>query len=109
MGKKARPTRKCDDGRGKIPTCHAERSGRSDDMQILKPFEIETQPAHADIQFLEDRLYDFNERATGIRDGTLLAIFVRDERNQIEAGLYGWTWGGSCRIDKLWVRDDQRR
>jgi hypothetical protein len=68
-------------------------------------FEIETNPAPDDVQFLDDRLYELNMAATGIDDGHLLGIFVRDARRAIEAGLSGWTWADFCRIDKLWVRE----
>lgn len=70
--------------------------------------EIETTVAPDDIQFLDDRLYEFNVAATGIQDGQVLGIFVRDARGAIEAGLSGWTWGDCCRIEKLWVREDLR-
>jgi GNAT superfamily N-acetyltransferase len=73
-----------------------------------EPFEIETTPAPDDIQFLDDRLYEYNMSATGIRNGELLAIFVRDPRGAIEAGISGWTWGDCSRIDKLWVHADRR-
>jgi hypothetical protein len=71
-------------------------------------FEIEMTPAPGDIEFLDDRLYEYNVEATGIRNGQLLAIFVRDAGNEIEAGISGWTWGDCSRIDKLWVRADRR-
>ncbi|MGH7897358.1 MAG: GNAT family N-acetyltransferase [Candidatus Binatia bacterium] len=65
-------------------------------------------PDRGDVQFLDDRLYEFNVERTSIGDGRLLALFVRDERNAIVAGLYGWTWGGSCEIKLLWVHRDRR-
>lgn len=74
----------------------------------VEPFDIETTPAPDDIQFLDDRLYEYNMKATGIRNGELLAIFVRDPGGAIEAGISGWTWGDCGRIDKLWVREDRR-
>jgi len=74
----------------------------------LEHFEIEKTPAAEDIQFLDDRLYEYNMEATGIRNGELLAIFVRDAGGEIEAGISGWTWGDCSRIDKLWVREDRR-
>lgn len=77
-------------------------------VRDVEGFEIETAPAPGDIQFLDDRLYDFNMAATGIRNGELLGIFVRDATGTIEAGLSGWTWGDCCRIDKLWVREGLR-
>src|SRR5262249_4629241 len=71
-------------------------------------FDIEADVASEDIQFLDDRIYEFNMEATGIRDGQLLGIFLRDAAGTIEAGLSGWTWGDCCRIEKLWVRADLR-
>lgn len=78
-------------------------------MVVGDELEIETHPAPRDVQFLEDRIYEFNAEATGIRNGELLGIFLRGARGAIEAGLYGWTWGDCCRIDKLWVRGELRR
>ena len=74
----------------------------------VERFEIENNPAAEDIQFLDDRIYDFNMEAPGIRNGELLGIFVRDPAGVIEAGLSGWTWGDCCRIDKLWVHAERR-
>jgi GNAT superfamily N-acetyltransferase len=64
---------------------------------------IESEPAAADIEFLDDRLYDYNIAQTGYRDGQRLTIFVRDAQQTIRAGLDGWTWGGSGEIRSLWV------
>ena len=61
-----------------------------------------------DIQFLEDRLYEYNVSRTGIADGRLLAVLLRED-NEIVAGLYGWTWGGCCEIKTLWVHEKWRR
>lgn len=65
--------------------------------------EIDAHPARADVQFLDDRIYEFNRQATGIDDGLELAIFVRDDAGAVVAGLYGWTWGGCCEVRTLWV------
>ena len=69
---------------------------------------IEIAPAAADVAVLEDRLYEFNVAHTGIADGVLLALFVRDPGDTIAAGLYGWTWGACCEVRYLWVREDLR-
>ena len=69
---------------------------------------VEIIPALADVTFLEDRLYEFNVARTGIADGLLLSIFVRDDAGEIAAGVYGWTWGGCCEVRYLWVREDRR-
>ena len=75
-------------------------------MQKLK---IEVEPVPADIRFLEDRLYDFNVEQIGFDDGKWLSIFVRNDQGTIVAGLHGWTWCGSCRVQSLWVHKDLRR
>lgn len=64
---------------------------------------IEAQPDPADVQFLEDRINEFNIAATGYDDGRLLASFVRNAEGRIVAGVFGWTWGGACEIRYLWV------
>jgi GNAT superfamily N-acetyltransferase len=69
---------------------------------------IETEPEPHDIQFLEDRLYEYNSAATGITDGEWLAILVRDDRQRIVAGIAGNTWGGCLEIRQFWV-DEARR
>jgi hypothetical protein len=46
------------------------------------------EPTPDDVQYLEDRIYEFNAAATGIDDGELLAIVVR-ERGSIVAGICG--------------------
>ncbi len=69
---------------------------------------IENEPTPQDVQFLDDQLTEFNFAQTGIRDGRLLASFARDEARQIVAGIYGWTWGGTCEIRYLWVKGELR-
>jgi GNAT superfamily N-acetyltransferase len=71
-------------------------------------FVIEEEPAAADVQFLEDRLIEFNYAVTGYRDGNLFGIFLRDEQAQIYAGISGFTWGGTGKVERLWIRADWR-
>jgi GNAT superfamily N-acetyltransferase len=71
-------------------------------------FVIETDPAPEQVQYLEDRLYEFNSTATGITDGEWLAIFVRDEADRLVAGICGNSWGGCCEIRQFWVEESQR-
>lgn len=70
---------------------------------------VETNPAAQDIQFLEDRINEYNKAETGIYDAKLLAIFLHRENNEMIAGIFGWTWGGCCEIQYLWVHQDRRR
>lgn len=71
-------------------------------------YRIETQPDPKDVTFLDDQITAFNFATTGITDGELLAIFLRNKQNEIMAGIYGWTWGGTCEIRSLWVHEDWR-
>jgi len=64
-------------------------------------------PTPDDMQYLEDRIYEFNASATGIGDGELLAFVVR-EGDRIVAGICGNTWGGTCELRQFWVEESQR-
>jgi GNAT superfamily N-acetyltransferase len=69
---------------------------------------VEENPDPKEVQFLDDRIYEYNAAQTGIDDGRLLAVFLRDDKSQPVGGLYGWTWGGCLEVKLLWVRDDLR-
>ncbi|MFT3893825.1 MAG: GNAT family N-acetyltransferase [Anaerolineales bacterium] len=60
-------------------------------------------PTAEEIEFMEDRLYEHNSAKTGRDDGQLFGFFVRNEKNEIIAGLSGWTWAQACQIQTLWV------
>jgi GNAT superfamily N-acetyltransferase len=65
-------------------------------------------PDPRDVQFLDDRIYEYNVAQTGISDARLLAIILRDPDHNITAGLYGWTWGECCEVKTLWVHEGWR-
>lgn len=69
---------------------------------------LEDEPDLHAVHFLDDQLYAYNVARTQINNGRLLGMFLHDEHGEIAAGLYGWTWGTSLFVDKLWVREDQR-
>ena len=69
---------------------------------------IPVDPTPDEVQYLEDRIYEFNSRATDIADGELLAFFVR-ESDRIVAGICGNTWGGTCELRQFWVDESRRR
>src|SRR5260370_40299127 len=56
---------------------------------------------------LDKEISAFNAAVTGHHDGRMLSLAVRGDGGDLRAGLYGWTWGGCCSIDPLWVRNDQ--
>jgi GNAT superfamily N-acetyltransferase len=77
----------------------------------MRPSElvISTGPTPDEVQYLEDRIYEFNSAATGITDGEWLAIFVRDEDDRMVAGICGNTWGGCLEIRQFWVEEARRK
>ena len=77
-------------------------------MKIRIP-PVNESPDDADVHFLDDRINQYNFETTGITDGRIFSFFVRDELGDIIAGLYGWTWGGTCAVRYLWVRADHRK
>jgi GNAT superfamily N-acetyltransferase len=58
---------------------------------------------------LERRIGAFNIAAVGLDDARDVFAVVRDEQGALVAGVDGWTWGGTCWIEHLWVRDGSRR
>ena len=68
---------------------------------------IPVDPTAEDVQYLEDRIYEFNASTTGITDGEWLAFFVR-EHDRIVAGICGNTWGGTCELRQFWVEESKR-
>jgi ribosomal protein S18 acetylase RimI-like enzyme len=69
---------------------------------------VETEPKPEDIKFLEASMYEFNARTTGIFDGQPLGVFIRAPDGAAVAGAFGWTWGGTCYVRHLFVREDAR-
>jgi GNAT superfamily N-acetyltransferase len=69
---------------------------------------VDDHPERRDVEHLREQLYTFNVATTGLEDGRELAIFLRDDRGQIMAGLYGYTWGGCLDVRDVWVRADSR-
>jgi GNAT superfamily N-acetyltransferase len=67
-----------------------------------------TDPTPAEIDVLEQRLYEFNSQATGIVDASGISVFGRDAQGAVVAGLCGHTWGGCCEIRQVWVHEQHR-
>lgn len=60
------------------------------------------------VQRLTNELNAFNKQATGIDDDQEFLDTRTDGDGRLIAGIYGWTWGGTCWVDALWVREDYR-
>jgi GNAT superfamily N-acetyltransferase len=69
---------------------------------------VEDNPSEADLAYVENQIHAYNIAATGYDDYRPLAIFVRDDRDEIVAGLTGFTWGGALKIEYLWVEETLR-
>jgi len=65
-------------------------------------------PTSAEIEFLDDRIYEYNAERISRDDGQLLGIMIRDDNGEIVGGASGWTWAGACQILNLWVHDSLR-
>jgi GNAT superfamily N-acetyltransferase len=60
-------------------------------------------------QRLIDEINEFNLDATGIAEVHELLTVETGGDGELIAGVYGWSWGGTCWIEALWVREDMRR
>ena len=58
------------------------------------------------IQFLDDKIYEFNAAAINKYDGNLFTRIIRDQNNDIIAGISGWTWAMVSEITLLWVKEE---
>ncbi|HYI17217.1 MAG TPA: GNAT family N-acetyltransferase [Solirubrobacteraceae bacterium] len=54
-------------------------------------------------------LEEENLRAAGAGEMRELLATELDDDRELAGGVYGWTWGGTCWIEALWVREDLRR
>ncbi|MDJ0465398.1 GNAT family N-acetyltransferase [Streptomyces sp. H27-C3] len=57
---------------------------------------------------LDKELDAFNEGPTGAAPQSSLSVRVDNAAGELIGGLAGWTWGGLCGIEMLWVREDSR-
>jgi len=64
---------------------------------------VEVEPSPEDIRRLEDSIYAFNVQATGISDGKLFGLFLRDADGVAIGGAHGWTWAKTCYVRILFV------
>ena len=60
------------------------------------------------VRRLEDAIASFNVATTGIADARDVFAELRDGDGDVYAGVYGWSWAGTCWVELLWVRDDHR-
>lgn len=71
-------------------------------------FELTDAPAAADLEQIGRNLGAFNDADVGLSDRSALAVFVRGEGGEIEAGLNGYTAWGWLFTQWLWVGEALR-
>ena len=57
----------------------------------------------AEIDAIEDRLYEHNSGATGRDDGEGLGFVIRDDDGKTVGLTNGYTWAGISEIRQMWV------
>jgi GNAT superfamily N-acetyltransferase len=57
---------------------------------------------------LSRRLQDYNAAATGYHDAGAFSACVPGASGELEAGISGYTWGGCCVVEYLWVSEAAR-
>jgi GNAT superfamily N-acetyltransferase len=61
-----------------------------------------------EIDWVEDRLYEFNVAATGHADGLGLGFVIHDAAGDVAGMAAGYSWGGVSELKQMWVREDLR-
>ncbi len=70
-------------------------------------YRIESAEAAKTLEWLDERIYEFNGFVTGRADGRLFAYTVLDGDEPV-GGIAGWTWAGACEISFLWIAEAHR-
>ena len=61
------------------------------------------------IQFLDDKVYEYNSSTINKYEGALFTKIIRDQNSNIIAGISGWTWAMVSEITLLWVKEGYRK
>jgi GNAT superfamily N-acetyltransferase len=61
-----------------------------------------------EVDWIEDRLYEFNCAATGRHDGKGLGFVIRDSNGEIVGAANGYTWAGVSELKQMWVHEAHR-
>ena len=78
-------------------------------VEIETSLKIETSPSAIDVEMLYARITESNLAATGLPAAEPISAWLRDDSGEIDAGIYGWSWGGTAEVDLLWVSESRRR
>jgi N-acetylglutamate synthase-like GNAT family acetyltransferase len=61
-----------------------------------------------EIDNIEERLNEYNSRATGRHDGRGLGFIIRNEAGETIGVVAGYTWSGTSELKQMWVDDAYR-
>ncbi|MBC8073616.1 MAG: GNAT family N-acetyltransferase [Deltaproteobacteria bacterium] len=70
--------------------------------------ELTADPAGEDVGAVSQGLDAFHRAHPGFEEKQPLAVFLRDREGAVVVGAVGRTWGESCEVQLLWVREDVR-
>ncbi|MCV3205172.1 GNAT family N-acetyltransferase [Mesorhizobium sp. YC-39] len=70
--------------------------------------ETTADPLPEELAFLAERLSSFNDSDVGASGRKALAVFVRDEKGKVVAGISGYTAWGWLYVQWLWVDERLR-
>ena len=70
--------------------------------------EIERNPTEEQIEELRESLIAYNVGKHGYTDASKIGIFVRNDDDELEGGVYAYAWGGVCELELLWVSEARR-
>jgi ribosomal protein S18 acetylase RimI-like enzyme len=70
---------------------------------------IDGNPDETEIEFVKNGLKEFNDAIVGDDDHRLVNFVVKNERNEIVAGLIGGTYWGWLYVDRFWIREEYRK
>lgn len=70
------------------------------------------QPRHdlspLEIDAIEERLYEDNQRAIGRHDGRGLGFVIRDQAGRMIGVVAGYSWAGTSELKQMWVEEAYR-
>lgn len=72
------------------------------------PIRVLERPDPAVVARFGDEITAFNFAATDIHDGLEFYAAIDDDQGELAGGVYGWTWGGTAWIERLWVDERHR-
>lgn len=75
---------------------------------MIKSLEITSSPNARDLEFVGNKLSDFNDADVGASEKKVIAVFVRDDDDAIIAAISGYTAWGWLYIQWLWVDEAHR-